>query len=81
MPSESKPPSSNGFPPEEPPTVKHLLAADAIAQLYEIQEEVGNTIQHVESLQYDSHLRLDVLNRLSLIKKKIRQFESYLGVY
>jgi len=81
MPSESKPPSSRDFPSEEPPTVEHRLAADVIAHLYEIQEEVEKTIQHVESIQCDSHLRLDVLSRLSLIKKKIRQFESYLGVY
>ena len=81
MTQDSKPPSSKDFPSEEPPTVKHRLAADAIAHLYEIQAEVEKTIQHVESLQYDSHLRLDVLNRLSLIKKKIRQFEDYLGVY
>ena len=81
MSSETKPPSSRDFPSEEPPTVKHRLATDAIAHLYEIQAEVEKTIQHVESLQYDSHLRFDVLSRLSLIKKKIRQFESYLGVY
>lgn len=81
MSAESNPPSSRDFPSEEPPTVKHRLAADILAHLYEIQEELEKTIQHVESIQYDSHLRLDVLNRISLIKKKIRQFESSLGVY
>jgi len=81
MAHDSSPPSSDGFSAEEAPTVNHRLAADAIAHLYEIQQEVEKIIQHVEALQSDSHLRLDVLNSLSRIKKKILQFESYLGIY
>jgi hypothetical protein len=78
---ESKPPSSRDFSQEEIPTVQHRLTIDAVAHLYEIQAEIERTIEHIESLQYDSHLRVEVLNSLSRIKNKIRLFERYLGTY
>ena len=81
MASNSSPPSSGKFLPEESSTASHRLVADALAHLYEIQEEVEKVIHQVGSLQPNPHLRLDILNRLSTIKKKIRQFESYLGGY
>lgn len=81
MSTDSKVPSSRRFPPSEAPTVKHVLAADALAHLYEIQEEVGATIKVIESIRYDSQLRMGVVKGLNQIKKKIRLFEKYLGIY
>jgi hypothetical protein len=81
MTSDSKPPSSGNFTHEEVPTVRHRLEADALAHLYEIQEEVSRSIQFVESNRHSSHLRIGILSSLSEVKKKIKQFERDLGVY
>jgi hypothetical protein len=78
---DSKPPSSLNFTSEEAPTARHRLEADALAHLCEIQEEVEKSIQFVESNKYSPYLRIGILNSLSEIKKKIRQFEKDLGVY
>lgn len=81
MTNEAKPPSSRRFPPEEAPTVKHLLAADALAHLYELREELETTIITIEAIKYDSQLRMGIVSGLNKLKKKIRLFEKYLGIY
>jgi hypothetical protein len=81
MSSDSKAPSSRLFPPSEAPTVKHLLAADALAHLYEIREELDDTIRVIEAIKFDSQLRMGIIKGLNQLKKKISHFERYLGVY
>jgi len=81
MTRDSKPPSSRRFSPDEAPTIKHILASDALAHLYELREELESTIRVVESIQYDSELRMGIVKGLLQLKKKIRVFEKYLGIY
>lgn len=81
MTRESKPPSSRRFPPSEAPTLKHIQASDALAHLYELREELETTIRNVEAIQYDSELRMWIVKGLLQLKKKIRTFEKYLGIY
>jgi hypothetical protein len=81
MTRETKPPSSRGFTPSEAPTVKHTLAADAVAHLYEIREELDSNIKAIEAIRYDSQLRMEIVKGLNQLKRKIRSFEKYLGIY
>lgn len=81
MSKDSKPPSSRKFTPEEMPTLRHRTALDAMAHLYEIQAVVEGSIKSVQSAQFDSHLRMTILDSVGRIKEKVRQFEEYLGLY
>jgi len=81
MTNDTKPPSSRRFTSEESPTIKHVQAADALAHLYELREELETTISTIESIKYDSQLRMEIVRGLNQLKKRIRQFEKYLGIY
>ena len=81
MSTDSKIPSSRRFTSSEAPTVKHVLMADALAHLYEIREELETIIKAVEAIQYDSQLRMVVVRGLTQLKKRVKLFERYLGIY
>ncbi len=81
MTRNQKEPVSRRFSPSEAPTVKRTTVADDLAHLYEIQNEVEQTIKFIEENQYNSEIRIRVINGLDRIKALIRQFEEYLGLY